>query len=191
MCVNCNAPHYNWINALVCRACWAHLRWVQWKQKSADWIGRIGLVLVCPAVAHKCLTDGPSVHQADKQQRRRRVLFNVSVELQQQPLGINKNITYTHCERAWQIYVCMCVCEICIYLLTNCWCSLSFSLCLSTFQINSFPMSSFVFFKPNLRYLYVTWNCLLYMYVCVSQDRLHTIELRPNETVVYSMRLHK
>lgn len=44
---------------------------------------RVGLALVCPAdaaVAHKCLTDGPSVHQADKQQRRR-VLFNVSVEL--------------------------------------------------------------------------------------------------------------
>lgn len=45
---------------------------------------RIGLLwsdVVCRAVlAHKCLTDGPSVHQADKQQRRR-VLFNVSVEL--------------------------------------------------------------------------------------------------------------
>lgn len=43
---------------------------------------RIGFV--CPAaagaLAHKCLTDGPSVHQADKQQRRR-FLFNVSVEL--------------------------------------------------------------------------------------------------------------
>lgn len=37
--------------------------------------------LVCrAALAHKCLTDGPSVHQADKQQRQQ-VLFNVSVEL--------------------------------------------------------------------------------------------------------------
>lgn len=136
-----------------------------------DWSRR-----VCPAdaaVAHKCLTDGPSVHQADKQQRRR-VLFNVSVELcvcsrqaGSSRLALIKILRIrTVNELGKYMYVCVCVC---IYLLTNCRYPLSFSLArsVSLYVSNKqFTISSFVFFKPNLCYLYVTWNCLLYVYVC-------------------------